>query len=424
MSTNDDVAAFVKAATGSKSLGSQKPQRETAGNNVQPIPSQTTRDLLRIVRAAQPIPRVAVARRLGVHRRRITVLVKPLLDSGVLRESTPERNVSRGAGRPPIGLLFRSDNEFLIAVNIGDSQIKIGAATVDGKVLSEDSFPTPREPELALSYIRLAIVKLQQMLSERQLVVVGVSVPGPTDVERGVLLYAPRLGWNDLSIADKLGVSVPVIVENNATAAAVYEAQRRRGRSTTGDFVLVRAGTGIGVGLVIGGEVFRGTTRSDIAGEFGHMTIVAGGKACPCGNFGCWERYASAASAVELYTGDSQRAKLRSTLRFVDIVSRANAGERRAVTTLERVGTHLGIGIANAICGLGVPNVVLSGELVNGWKHIEASARSAIAMSLCGRLSPWSLEAGESHGAELGGALEVAIENYLLTVAGKHRVAA
>jgi glucokinase len=66
----------------------------------------------------------------------------------------------------------------------------------------------------------------------------------------------------------------------------------------------VRAGTGIGVGLVLGGEVFRGTTGADIAGEFGHMTIVAGGKACPCGNFGCWERYASAASAVELYTGE------------------------------------------------------------------------------------------------------------------------
>ena len=107
---------------------------------------------------------------------------------------------------------------------------------------------------------------------------------------------------------------------------------------------------GIGVGLVVGGEVFRGAT--DIAGEFGHMTIVAGGKSCPCGNLGCWERYASAASAVELYRGETDRARHNSPLRFTDLVSRAHAGERRAQVTLDRVGTHLGIGIGNVICGL------------------------------------------------------------------------
>jgi len=70
----------------------------------QTAPGQTTHELLRIVRAAQPIPRVAVARRLGVHRRRITVIVRPLIDSGILREGAPERSLGRGVGRPPIGL--------------------------------------------------------------------------------------------------------------------------------------------------------------------------------------------------------------------------------------------------------------------------------------------------------------------------------
>jgi predicted NBD/HSP70 family sugar kinase len=102
---------------------------------------------------------------------------------------------------------------------------------------------------------------------------------------------------------------------------------------------------------------------------------------------------------------------------FDEIVSRATAGERRAQTTLERVGTHLGIGIGNVICGLGVPDVVLSGDLLRGWKFIEAPARTAIAMSLCGKLSRWSLEAGDSRGSVLGGALEVAIEYYLSLLA-------
>jgi predicted NBD/HSP70 family sugar kinase len=397
------------------------------GSVEQVVSAQTTHELLRIVRAAQPIPRVAVARRLGVHRRRITVLVRPLIDSGILREGAPDRSGIRTAGRPPIGLSLHVDKDFLIGVNIGVSQVHLGAATVDGKVLAEESFPTSRDPELAIAGIREAVKSTAIQMPERSLAVVGISVVGPTDSERSRLLYAPHLGWRDIPVAQMLGLSIPVLVENNATAAAIYESQRRRRQGSTktaGNFVVVRGGTGIGVGLVLGGEVFRGTTGADIAGEFGHMTIVAGGKACPCGNFGCWERYASAASAVELYTGDSQRAKMRGALRFTDLVSRATAGERRAQVTLERVGTHLGIGIANVICGLGVPNVVLSGELVHAWRFIETPARAAIAMSMAGRLSLWSLEPGDMHGSDWGGALEVAIEHYLFTVVGRSKKAA
>ena len=384
------------------------------------VPTQATHELLRIVRAAQPIPRVAVARRLGVHRRRVTVLVKPLIDSGILREGAPDRSV--GVGRPPIGLFLRGEEDFLIGVNIGVSQIHVGAATIDGKTLREDHFPTSIDPSVTISGIRNSIQELSTELPDRSLAVVGISVVGPTDCKREKLLYAPHLGWRDIPVVEMLNVNVPVLVENNATATAIYESQRRRQQDATKkarDFVVVRAGTGIGVGLVLGGEVFRGTSGADIAGEFGHMTIVAGGKACSCGNFGCWEKYASAASAVELYVGDSQRAKMRGTVRFSDVVARATAGERRAQVTLERVGTHLGIGIGNVICGLGVARVVLSGELLHGWKFIEEPTRAAIGMSLAGRLSRWSLEPGDLHGADLGGALEVAIEHYLATIVGK-----
>ncbi len=391
------------------------------------LPSHTAHELLRIVRASQPIPRVAVARRLGVHRRRITVLVRPLIDSGVLREGAPDRSALRGVGRPPIGLSLRGEQDFLIGVNLGIRQVHVGAATVYGKILLNQRFPTSPDPRATVQNIREAILGLWAKLPDRTLAAVGIGVVGPTDVEHGKLLYAPHLDWHDIPVAKLLNLDVPIIVENNATAAAIYEAQKRRSRGsskTAGDFVVVRAGTGIGVGLVIGGEVYRGSSGPDIAGEFGHMTIVAGGKSCPCGNQGCWERYASAASAVELYVGDSQRARMRDSVRFTDVVAKARAGDRRAQVTLERVGNHLGIGIGNVILGLGVPNVVLSGELVDGWKFIEPAARAAIGMSMAGRLSNWSLEHGDMHGADLGGALEVAIEHYLLTVVNKTKQAA
>lgn len=162
-----------------------------------------------------------------------------------------------------------------------------------------------------------------------------------------------------------------------------------------------------------GGEVYRGSDASDgWAGEFGHMTIVADGRRCACGGRGCWEAYASTGSAVALYTNERAAWKGRGP-RFVEIVARAEGGEVRARSTLERVGGYLGIGVANLISGLGVSRVVVSGRLVHGWKFMSGPLHEAVGRSMAGRLSHWTVVPGRATGAGLGGALEVAIDHYL-----------
>jgi predicted NBD/HSP70 family sugar kinase len=143
------------------------------------------------------------------------------------------------------------------------------------------------------------------------------------------------------------------------------------------------------------------------------MTIVAGGKPCACGNRGCWEMYASAASASSLYMGDRVQLGGAKAPRYVEIVERAEAGELRAQRTLERVGEYLGIGIGNVIMGLGVPHVIVSGRVVYGWKFIQEPLRHAVEQSMAGKLAEWSVEPGEPRGAGLGGALEVAVDGFL-----------
>jgi predicted NBD/HSP70 family sugar kinase len=262
----------------------------------------------------------------------------------------------------------------------------------------------------------------------RTLGLIGVSVPGLTDADRQKLIYAPHLGWRDIDLAKAFRFTtigsepVPVIVENDSTAAALYEA-RLRLRHAQGDlpnnFILVRSGTGIGVGLVLGGEVYRGIgTGEGSAGEFGHMTIVAGGKPCACGNRGCWERYAAASAASSLYTGDRVQVGRNGKLRYVDIVARAEAGELRAQRTLERIGEYLGIGIRNLIIGLGIPRVIVSGRVVYGWKFLQEPLRNAAAQGIAGKIPGWSIEHGEPRGAGLGGALEVAADDFLTTRLG------
>jgi predicted NBD/HSP70 family sugar kinase len=306
-------------------------------------------------------------------------------------------------------------------------------------MLGEESFDTPSDVDIALSRVCASVERLCASLPDRTISAIGVSVPGPTDAERTRLLLAPQLGWRDVAIAKALRITgatrartrnheVPVIVENDATAAAMYERRRRLRNSKDSelsDFVLVRAGTGIGVGLVIGGEVYRGTgSEGGLLGEFGHMTIVAGGKSCTCGNRGCWERYASAASVATLYAGERRHARGGSPLRFVEIVARAEAGERRAQVVLERTGDYLGIGIGNIISGLGIARIVVSGRMVFGWKFIEKSLHEAVARTMVGRLRTWFIESGEPTGAGLGGAFEVVIEQHLATIAAQARSAA
>lgn len=411
-------------------------------------PMTTARTLLKIVRAAQPISRADLARRLDVNRSTVTEIVRPLLDADVLREK-PTFSLSRTTqvGRPPIALTLNADERFFIGVNIGVRQSQVGALTLSDETLAHEVFDTPKDPAATIARVADCIKDIRAHVADRKLSLIGVSVPGPVDETRGKLLYAPHLAWNDVEIAamlqqssgiadrlrgasgersnDNLNTTLsatPVIVENDATAAAVYEARRRLAHIETGagdDFILLRVGTGIGVGLVLGGEVYRGGAGggAGMTGEFGHMTIVAGGKQCVCGNRGCWERYASASSAAALYNGERTNTSGTGALRFLDVVARAEAGERRACATLEQVGGYLGIGIANVISGLGVTNVIVSGRIVHGWAFIRDSLNEALTRSMVGRLTRWSVEAGEPTGAGLGGALEVAIDEYIARLA-------
>jgi predicted NBD/HSP70 family sugar kinase len=373
--------------------------------------------LLRLIRAAQPITRTEIANRLEIDKSTVTENVKPLIGAGILREETLEVS---GQGRKPRVLSFVTDKDYFIGVNLGVRTSQVGMTTLKGEISDEDDFTTPPKAEDALQMARERIDDLIEANAGKICRVIGVSLPGLTDAERRKLIYAPNLDWRNVDITKALqpNENIKVVVENDATAAAMYEA-RLKIRDSGGDglmtnFVLVRSGTGIGVGLVIGSEVYRGSGLGrGVAGEFGHMTIVAGGKSCVCGNRGCWEKYASAASAASLYTGDRPLRPNESLPRFVEIVSKAENGEIRAQRTLEKIGDYLGIGIANVIMGVGISRVIISGRLVYGWKFIEKPLREAIERSIIGKTQGWSIEAGEPQGAAIGGALEVAVEEYL-----------
>jgi predicted NBD/HSP70 family sugar kinase/plasmid maintenance system antidote protein VapI len=419
--------------------GSRRAERREMSSSVAPGVKSSVLRALRIVRAAQTLSRAELARRLEVHRSTVTEIVAPLIAAGVLCEEGSVQDSVARTGRPPVGISLRDGRDLIVGVSVGGRSTQVGASTPGGRLLGEVSFDTPAEPAAALRCIRSAVERVCDAHPGRILRCVGVSVPGMADAERARLLYAPHLGWRDVAVAGELGrvgrkrwaagegQRARVFVENDATAAALYEARRRLrdGAGEWEDFALVRVGTGIGVGLVLGGEVFRGIgVAGGMAGEFGHMTIVAGGKTCVCGNRGCWERYAAEPGAVALYTGERPAAAGAPPVQFAEVVARAKAGERRAQATLERVGEYLGIGIGNMMTGLGVARVVVSGRIVEGWQFVRGPIDEALARSIAGRVVGLSVEPSEPAGAGLGGALEVAAEHFLSTLVTQKSAAA
>ena len=373
--------------------------------------------LLRYIRASQPVTRTEIAERLKIDKSTVTEHVKPLIARGLLRQETVD-----GKERRRRVLSFTPDNGYFIGVNLGVRRSQVGLTTLGSEISDERDFETPKDPKAALRIAREHIDEIIRARSGQQPALIGVSVPGMVDANRQKLIFAPNLNWRNVEIARALRPAndIRVAVENDSTAAAMYEARVKIRDSEDGlmsNFILVRSGTGIGVGMVIGSEVFRGGgSGRGIAGEFGHMTIVAGGKQCVCGNRGCWEKYASAASAASLYLGDRPPARGESIPRFVEIVSKATVGDIRSRRTLEKIGDYLGIGIANVIMGVGIHRVVISGRLVYGWDFIEEPIKEAIRRSIIGKVDGWSVEAGEPVGSAIGGAMEVAVEEYLRTL--------
>ncbi len=392
-------------------------QSELLGNSRTPAPaSRKSNQLLRLIRAAQPITRTEIAERLSIDKSTVTENVKPLIAAGIIRE---ESLAADGVKRRSRVLSFADDQLYFIGVNLGVRRSQVGLTTLRGEIIDESEFETPKSASYALRLARERVDILVRKHAEKELAVIGVSVPGMADPGREKLIFAPNLGWKNVDVAKALRVheGTRVVVENDSTAAAMYEARLKIRNSEDGlmtNFILVRSGTGIGVGLVIGSEVYRGSgSGRGIAGEFGHMTIVANGKQCVCGNRGCWEKYGSAAAAANLYLGDRPPGPGETVPRFVEIVGKAEVGDVRSKKTLERIGDYLGIGIANVIMGIGISRVIISGRLVYGWKFIEEPLRAAIERSIIGKIDGWSVEAGEPVGSAIGGALEVAVEEYL-----------
>jgi len=275
---------------------------------------------------------------------------------------------------------MKSTSNYIVGVDLGATNVVSLLVNGEGKVIVKDSRATlAREgKEKTLSQIvnsvRAVLEKGQlQGISSASIKGVGVGSPGPLDTKKGIIHFAPNLaGWNNVPLVSFLGdqLKLPIFLENDANAAALAEWWIGAGKKVD-NLVLLTLGTGVGGGIIIGGEVLHGAW--DTAAEIGHMIIHAGGLVCGCGKRGCLEAYASATGVIKR-TVSLMKAGEDTVLRELvhghleditcELVYRAaERGDELSREIAEETAKYLGIGIASIVNIINPEMVILSGGM-------------------------------------------------------------
>jgi len=284
-----------------------------------------------------------------------------------------------------------------IGVDVGGTKVAAGIVDEAGAILARTRRPTPSASPGDVEDVIAACVKelLTDPLAVRGVEAVGIGAAGFITADRSIVLVAPNLSWRDEPLRDAVAerVGLPVVVENDANAAAWAEYRFGAGRGEQ-HLVVVTVGTGIGGGIVLDGELYRG--RHGIGAEFGHMQVSQSGRRCGCGQHGCWEQYCSGRALLHeaREIADVQRgygARLLELgdgrpegIQAIEVTQAAREGDPAALDCFEEIGTWLGQGLADLAAVLDPGTFVIGGGVSDAGELLLAPARRVYAERLTG----------------------------------------
>jgi len=337
----------------------------------QGMKSQNKSAILNVVRQHGLISRAEIAKLTKLTPPTVTNLVGELIDTKLVVET--DLGESTG-GRKPILLSINSTAFHVVGVYAGPKKVKAVAATLDGQVITQVEAkyvdnPTGDQFLKALEEVIRQVIK-ETNTKKGSILGIGVGMHGLVDSEQGISIFAPHLNLRDIPIKAYLKeqFDLPVEVENDIRAQAIGESWFGLGKDIP-NFILFRVGTGVGAGIIIDHQLYRGTSYT--AGEIGHTTIDINGPKCSCGNYGCLETLVGgtalarrAQQAIRFGKKSILEEMVHGNLELIDgkiLFSAAKQNDQVAMDVLEDTGRYLGIGIANLINTLNPSLIILSG---------------------------------------------------------------
>ncbi|NEE03606.1 ROK family transcriptional regulator [Phytoactinopolyspora halotolerans] len=347
-------------------------------------PTQAT--VLRLLRDEGPLSRVQLADRLGVSRTTMASEVNRLTELGLAEGAGPA--ASRGGRRSTLVDLSRELR--FVGIDIGATSMSV--AVTDGRlsVLGERrhvALDVRLGPEHVLG---LALEVTRKLLAEHRIERpsgVGVGVPGPVDFHSGVPVSPPIMpGWDGYPVRDAVAreLGCPVLLDNDVNIMALGERHSGVARSVP-SFLFVKIGTGIGCGIVIGGELYRGV--DGCAGDIGHIRVEEFGPTCACGNSGCLEAYfggaALARDAMAAVRGGRSPALValhdqKGELSAEDVATAATQGDAYAVQMVRDGGHRVGWVLASLVSFFNPGLIVIGGRVARLGHTLLAEIRGVV----------------------------------------------
>jgi glucokinase len=306
-------------------------------------------------------------------------------------------------------------NDYVLAGDVGGTNLRIAAVSTDGSILCQLSEPTPNTgvaADVVEAISRVAELCIVERGNESRPASFGLALAALVSVRDGRALSSPNLPeLNGLHLAKTLseGLSIPVVLENDATAAAIGEHWLGSSKDVESS-VFVTLGTGVGGGLILDGRVYRGVDGT--AGEIGHICVEPDGVLCGCGSHGCVEQYASATAIVRiagelLHRHPSSSLNRHPGFTSRDVYDAAIAGDSAALDAFKLMGRYLGIALAGLVDVLNPELIVIGGGAAAGWdlfiEHVRSEIQARAFRDPATRVKLVRASLGEAAGI-LGGA--------------------
>ncbi|GIH17459.1 ROK family transcriptional regulator [Rugosimonospora africana] len=332
----------------------------------------SARDLLRLVATGAAESRADLARLSGLSPSTVSQRVETLIGDGWLREVGEGK--SRG-GRRPRHLEIPGDGGVIGAIDLGAHHARVATLDLSGHVIASKSMAVEVHdgPEPVLGKLLAAVTELVGSGTGAALRGIGVGVPGPVEHSAGRIVSPSRMpGWNGFDVyrfcTDR--VEVPIAVDNDANLMALGE--HRSARADLDHAVYVKAGTGIGAGVISGGQLYRGAQGS--AGDISHCRVVSADPAplCSCGNTGCLEAVASGAALVQALA--ERGIPVTSP---ADVMRLVDHGDPHATAIVRSAGRYIGE-ILSVVVNFFNPQAVFIGGLLADCEPLLASMRASL----------------------------------------------
>lgn len=322
------------------------------------------------VRAAGLMPRVQVAKELGVSPASVTTITSELILLGLLEEVlAPRDGGETGRGRPPVALGVRADAHVVVGMKLSDRDQTAVVVDFAGNLIASEAIgrePSASDPEtlLAASEMLLDRVTAKAGLTRADISAVGIGLPGFVDSTSGHVYWSSVLSVRrfDLARAASLRFGIPVTIDNDANLVALAELWFGAGRERA-DFAVVTIEHGLGMGLVLNHRLYRG--GQGVGMELGHTKVQLDGALCRCGQRGCLEAYvADYALAREASTALNWMHKDGQSMQILleSLYDHAKAGNAAARLIFRRAGRYLAVGLANVVNLFDPALIILSGE--------------------------------------------------------------